>query len=130
MEIDSLPAPIDQVERKLMQLQMEEQALKRESDKASKSRLAEVKREIAELQSRRDAMRAQWMREKEIISEIRKITPTIEELRLDEERAQRAGDLGKAAEIHYGKIPELEKKLETQRQTLAHVQEKESYLKE
>src|SRR6202012_5934759 len=71
MEIDSLPTPIDEVERTVLKLQMEEQALKREHDKASKARLDEVKREIAELQSKRDGMRAQWMREKEVIKEIR-----------------------------------------------------------
>ncbi len=118
MEIDSLPTPIDEVERKLLKLQMEEQALKRESDKTSKARLEDVKREIAELQGQRDAMRAQWMREKEIIKEIRDLQPRIEELRNEEERAQRAGDLGKAAEIHYGKIPELQTKLEALRATL------------
>ncbi|KYF87714.1 ATP-dependent chaperone ClpB [Sorangium cellulosum] len=130
MEIDSLPTPIDQVERDLLKLQMEEQALKRESDKASKARLEEVRREIAELQGQRDAMRAQWMREKELISELRQLKPQIEELRLEEERLKRAGDLGRAAEIHYGKIPEIEKKLESIRTTLAQVQSKQSYLKE
>src|SRR5690606_7355955 len=79
MEIDSLPTPIDQVERDLLKLQMEEQALKRETDKASKARLDEVRREIADLQGKRDAMRAQWMREKELITELRQITPQIEE---------------------------------------------------
>ncbi|MGK3988173.1 ATP-dependent chaperone ClpB [Sorangium sp. So ce136] len=130
MEIDSLPTPIDQVERDLLKLQMEEQALKRESDKASKARLDEVRREIAELQGQRDAMRAQWMREKELISELRQLKPQIEELRLEEERLKRAGDLGRAAEIHYGRIPEIEKKLESIRSTLAQVQTKQSYLKE
>jgi ATP-dependent Clp protease ATP-binding subunit ClpB len=130
MEIDSLPLPIDDVERKLVKLQMEEQALKREGDKQSKARLEEVKREIAELQSKRDAMRAQWLREKELIKEIRDLGPAIEELKNEEERAQRTGDLGKAAEIHYGKIPDLQKKLEGVRATLAQVQTKQSYLKE
>jgi ATP-dependent Clp protease ATP-binding subunit ClpB len=130
MEIDSLPVPIDEVERKLLKLQMEEQALKRESDKTSKARVEEVKREIAELQAQRDAMRAQWLREKELIKEIRDVQPKIEELRNEQERAQRAGDLGKAAEIAYGKIPDLQKKLEEVRQKLQGVQAKQSYLKE
>jgi ATP-dependent Clp protease ATP-binding subunit ClpB len=130
MEIDSLPIPIDEVERQLLTLQMEEQALKRESDKQSKARLEDVRREIAELQSKRDGMRAQWMREKEVIGQLRELQPQIEELRNEEERAQRTGDLGKAAEIHYGKIPELQKKLEALRATLAQVQSKQSYLKE
>jgi len=130
MEIDSLPTPIDEVERKLLKLQMEEQALKRETDKTSKARFEDVKREIAELQGQRDGMRAQWMREKEVIKELRDLQPKIEELRNEEETAQRAGDLGKAAEIHYGKIPELQKKLEAVRATLAQVQSRQSYLKE
>src|SRR4029079_3623700 len=127
MEIDSLPTPIDEVERQLLKLQMEEQALKRESDKQSKARLEEVKHEIAELREKRDGMRAQWSREKELIKEIREIQPKIEDLRNEEERAKRAGDLGKAAEIHYGKIPELQKKLEEERARLAQVQSKQSY---
>lgn len=130
MEIDSLPIDIDQVERNLLKLQMEEQALKRETDKASKARLDELKREIADLQNERNTMRAQWMREKELITEIRNVQPKVEELRVEEENYKRKGDLGKAAEIHYGKIPELQKKLDALRATLADVQGKQSYLKE
>jgi ATP-dependent Clp protease ATP-binding subunit ClpB len=130
MEIDSLPIPIDEIERKLLMLQMEEQALKRETDKASKARVGEVKKEIGDLQSTRDAMRAQWMREKEILVEVRKLQPQLEELRHEEELATRKGDLGKAAEIHYGKIPEVERQLAERRKALAGVQEKQSYLKE
>jgi ATP-dependent Clp protease ATP-binding subunit ClpB len=130
MEIESLPTPIDEVERNLMKLQIEEQALKRETDKQSKSRLEELKREVAELIEKRNAMRAQWMREKELIKELRDVQQRVEELRHEEEQAQRAGDLGKAAEIHYGKIPEAQKKLEEMRLTLGQVQSRESYLKE
>src|SRR4051812_39275005 len=115
MEIDSLPLPIDEVERKLLKLQMEEQALKRESDKASKARIEELRREIADLQGQRDAMRAQWLREKEVIKEIRDLHPKLEELKNDQERAQRTGDLGKAAEIAYGKIPEMQHKIDASR---------------
>ena len=130
MEIDSLPVPIDRVERQLVKLQIEEQALKRESDKASKTRLVDVKREVAELVTERDAMRAQWLKEKDVLAEIRALQPHLEELRLEEDRAQRAGDLGKAAEIHYGKIPAAEKRLAEKRASLAEVQSNESYLKE
>ena len=130
MEIDSMPLPIDQVERKIIQLQIEEQALSKERDSASKSRLEEVRREIAELSNERDRMKAQWLREKELIHEIRDIQASIERLRHEEDSAKRAGDLGKAAEIHYGKIPEAEKSLEAKRKELAKVQEKEAYLKE
>ena len=130
MEIESMPTPIDEVERNLMKLQIEEQALKRETDKQSKSRLEDLKREVAELVEKRDAMRAQWMREKELIKELRDLQQSVEELRQEEEQAQRRGDLGKAAEIHYGKIPEVQKKLEEVRITLGQVQSRESYLKE
>ncbi len=130
MEIDSLPTPIDQIERNLMKLQMEEQALVRESDKASKTRLVEAKREIAEMQEERDAMRAQWMNEKEVISELRGLPPQLEALRIESEQAKRRGDLGKAAEIEYGKIPELEKQIEAHRARLVDVQKMAAFLKE
>ncbi len=130
MEIDSLPVEIDQIERKLIQLRMEEQALKRERDKSSKARLDELAREIAEFNSKRDAMRAQWMREKEFITAIRDKQVDIEELRQQEEQARRKGDLNRAAEIHYGKLPELEKEIEKLRADLNQVQERGSYLRE
>jgi ATP-dependent Clp protease ATP-binding subunit ClpB len=130
MEIDSVPTPIDEVERDLLKLQMEEQALKRESDKASKARVDVVRREIAERKEKRDAMRAQWSREKEILKEIRELPPKLEALKNDAETAQRKGDLGGAAEIQYGKIPALQKKLDDMRATLANVQSRQSYLKE
>ena len=130
MEIDSLPIPIDEVERKLVKLQIEEQALKRESDKSSKARVEEVKREIAELQAQRDSMRAQWLREKDLINDLRKMQPQIEELRIEEEKARRGSDYGKAAEILHGKIPEAQKKIDALRAKLAEVQKKQSYLKE
>ncbi len=130
MEVDSMPAEIDAVRRKLMQLQIEEQALKKERDPASKTRVEDVKRQIAELEEGSSAMRAQWQREKEIIDQIRKAQPEIEKLRHEVESSQRKGDLGRAAEISYGKIPELEKKIDDLRKTLAKVQEKSSYLRE
>jgi ATP-dependent Clp protease ATP-binding subunit ClpB len=130
MEVDSMPAEIDALQRKLMQLQIEEQALKKERDAASKARLVDVKRQIAELEESSSAMRAQWQREKDVIDQIRKTQPEIERLRNEAEQAQRRGDLGKAAEIGYGKIPEIEKKVEELRRTLAKVQSKTSYLRE
>jgi ATP-dependent Clp protease ATP-binding subunit ClpB len=130
MEIESLPVPIDEAERKLVKLQVEEQAIRREPDKASKARLVDLKREIAELEESRNAMRAQWMRERELIHNIRDLQPKVEELRAEEEHAQRAGNLGKAAEIHYGKLPDVQKKLESFRTKLSSVQAEHSYLKE
>jgi ATP-dependent Clp protease ATP-binding subunit ClpB len=130
MEIDSMPTAIDQVERRLMQLQIEQQALKKERDAASKAHLEEVGRSVADLTSERDGMRAQWLREKELIGQVRELQAELENTRVEMERAQRAGDLGKAAEIQYGKIPDVERKLAELRQELARVQEKVSYLKE
>ena len=130
MEVDSMPSEIDAVQRKLTQLQIEQEALKKERDAASKQRLGGVRAEIADLEEKIGAMKAQWMREKEVIDEIRKAQPQLEALRNDAEAAQRKGDLGKAAEITYGKIPEIEKRIEEKRRELARVQEKTSYLRE
>jgi ATP-dependent Clp protease ATP-binding subunit ClpB len=130
MEIDSMPGEIDAVERRLLQLKIEEEALKKERDPASKARLEELKREMAEQSAQRDTMRAQWLREKDIIDQIRDVQRKAEELRGEEERARRSSDLGKAAEIQYGRIPEAERLLEAKRKELAKVQEKASYLKE
>jgi ATP-dependent Clp protease ATP-binding subunit ClpB len=130
MEVDSMPAEIDAVQRRLLQLQIEQEALKKERDPASKARLDDIKREIAELETQVGAMKAQWLKEKEIIEQVRKMTPMLEDLRAEAEQAQRRGDLGKAAEIRYGKIPEAEKRIEELRKELAKVQAKGSYLKE
>jgi ATP-dependent Clp protease ATP-binding subunit ClpB len=130
MEVDSMPAEIDTVQRRLLQLQIEQEALKKERDLASKARLDDIRREISDLEEQASAMKAQWLKEKEVIEQIRKATPQLEELRAEAEEAQRRGDLGKAAEIRYGKIPELEKRIEQLRRELAKVQEKTAYLKE
>jgi len=130
IEVDSMPAEIDAVQRRLTQLQIEEQALKKERDQASKTRLGALKREIAELEETASGMRAQWLKEKEVIDQMRKAQPELEHLRVEAERAQREGDLGRAAEIRYGKLPELERRIEELRKDLARVQEKTSYLKE
>ncbi len=130
MEVDSMPTEIDAVQRRLTQLQIEQEALKKERDSASKTRRDIIRKDISDLEEQLDAMKAQWLREKEVIDEIRKIAPQLENLRAEAEQAQRKGDLGKAAEISYGKIPELEKRIEERRRQLAKVQEKTSYLKE
>ncbi len=130
MESDSMPAEIDAVVRKLTQLQIEEAALKKERDQASKQRLAAVGQEIAGLREQSSAMRAQWLREKEILDQIREVAPQAEKLRTEAEQLERKGDLGRVAEIRYGKLPELDKKAEELRAKLAKVQEKGSYLRE
>ncbi|MBX3129802.1 MAG: ATP-dependent chaperone ClpB [Polyangiaceae bacterium] len=130
MEIDSMPLEIDQLERRLLQLKIEEQALTKEKDKGSRARLEELKKEVAELMAQRDVMRAQWLKEKEIIGVLRQNQKALEELRVEEEQARRKGDLGRAAEIQYGKAPDIEREIEAQRAELARVQQGGSYLRE
>jgi ATP-dependent Clp protease ATP-binding subunit ClpB len=130
MEIDSVPAEIDTVERKLVQLKIEEHSLKKEKDAASKARIEDLRREMADLGEQRERMRAQWLREKELIEQIREISKRIDEHKSEQERARRSGDLGKASEIQYGKIPDAEGSLDAKRKDLGRVQEKGSYLKE
>ncbi len=130
MEIDSMPFEIDQLERRLIQLQIEEQALERERDKTSRARLDELKHEIEALMGQRATMRARWLREKEIIQTIRDRQAELEELRVQEERARRAGDLGKAAEIQYGTIPACDKAIEQARAELTEAQRQGGYLTE
>ena len=130
MEVDSMPAEIDAVQRRITQLQIEQEALKKERDQSSKQRLEVLRAELADLEEQASGMKAQWMREKEIIQQIRAAQPRLEELRADADAAQRKGDLGRAAEIRYGRLPELERNIEELRQKLARVQAKEAYLKE
>ncbi len=111
MEIESQPTELDQVERKILQLTIEKQALSKETDPASIERLKKIEQELSVLTEKRNAMRLQWENEKKRIGESRQLKEQLEQLRLDEVRYTREGDLNKAAEIKYGKIPELEKKL-------------------
>jgi ATP-dependent Clp protease ATP-binding subunit ClpB len=117
IEIDSLPQEIDEVERRIVQLEIERQALQKEKDPQSVQRRSAVEREIAELKEKSGAMKAQWQAEKETLQKVARIKQEIEELRTQAEQAARAGDLGKAAEISYGRIPQLEAQLrETEQQ--------------
>ncbi|MEA1868286.1 MAG: ATP-dependent chaperone ClpB [Thermodesulfobacteriota bacterium] len=111
IEIDSLPANIDELERRSMQLEIEQQALKKEGDPASKEKLEKIKQDLADLREQSDALKAGWQQEKGIIQKIRDIKGRIDQLRIDAERFQREGDLNKVAEILYGEIPNLEKEL-------------------
>jgi ATP-dependent Clp protease ATP-binding subunit ClpB len=111
-EIDSLPAELDEVQRRVMQLEIEREALKKETDKASAERLAKLERELAELRSEADALRAQWQVEKEAVQRLRKIKEEIEQTRIAIEQAERAYDLNKAAELKYGKLAQLQKQLQ------------------
>ncbi len=111
MEIESQPTELDQVERKILQLNIEKVSLSKEKDVASVERLGKLEKELAELTAKRDAMKLQWGNEKGRIDESRKLKEQLEQLRLDENRYTRDGDLTKAAELKYGKIPELEKRI-------------------
>jgi ATP-dependent Clp protease ATP-binding subunit ClpB len=111
IELDSMPTEIDVVERQIMQDEMERQALKKESDPASKERLAKLEKEMADLKEKSAALKAQWMKEKEGVDASRKVKEQIDKLRTELEQAQRRGDFGRAGEIQYGLIPDLEKQL-------------------
>lgn len=111
MEIESQPVELDQVERKILQLNIEKVSLSKEHDSASKERLEKLEKELAELNEKRNAMHAQWQNEKAKIDESRKYKEELEQLRIEETRFGREGNLNKAAELKYGKIPELEKKI-------------------
>ena len=111
MELDSRPTELDKLERKLLQLSIERQALQREDDPASLERKQKLEKEIADLTAERDAMRARWESERKDIQELRLLKQQIEELKIEETRYEREGNLNKAAEIKYGKIPEAQRKL-------------------
>ncbi len=110
-EIDSMPAELDQISRKIMQLEIEKQALSKEEDDSSKARLKNLEEELSELKSENDSMRAQWESEKKAISEVKGTKEQIEEVKLQIEEAERNYDLEKLAQLKYGSLPELEKKL-------------------
>ncbi len=111
IELDSMPTEIDVIEREIMQHEMERQALKKEKDPASKERLKKLEKELAELKEKSSALKAEWQKEKAVIEEQRKWKEELDQLRTELERAQRRGELARASEIQYGRIPELEKKL-------------------
>ncbi len=110
-EIDSMPADLDEVTRRVMQLEIEEAALKKEKDKASKDRLEDLRRELADLKERAQSMRAQWEHEKESLNAVRKVREELEQRRQELERAEREYDLNRSAELKHGVIPQLEKQL-------------------
>src|SRR5437870_3536330 len=111
IELDSMPTEIDVIERQIMQHEMERQALKKEKDPASKERLKKLEKELAGLKEKSNALKAEWQKEKAVLDEQRKWKAELDRLRTELERAQRRGELARASEIQYGRIPELEKKL-------------------
>ena len=130
IEIDSMPTEIDEIERKKIMLEIEREALKQESDKSSRERLAKVEAELADCHESLNAMKGHWNLEKEAIQEIRAIKAQIDEARVEEQQAERQGDLSKVAEIRYGRIVALEKELTAKNQRLAEIQQDRKMLKE
>ena len=130
MEIDSMPAPIDKLERRIVSLQIEQQALAKEKDEASKERLDEVADEIANLREQASAMKVRWQQERDVIMKLRSLTAEIDKNKTESELAQRRGDLNRAAELRYGKLPELERQVATENKRLSELQKAGAYLRE
>jgi ATP-dependent Clp protease ATP-binding subunit ClpB len=129
-EIDSMPAELDEIERQIRQLEIEREALKKETDKVSKERLAALEKQLAELSEKRTSLRSRWEQEKEVIARIRSLKQKLEEVRAEADRAERAADFAKAAELRYGKAVDIEKQIQAARARLAELQGGHALLKE
>ncbi len=130
IEIDSVPQEIDEVERRIVQLQIEQQALRKETDAASMERRTALERELAELREKVAGMRAQWQQEKDTLGEVGRVKQAIEQARIEADKATRAGDLSTAAEITYGRIPQLERDMKQAESNLASHGGRPQFLKE
>ncbi|MDR3256736.1 MAG: ATP-dependent chaperone ClpB [Endomicrobium sp.] len=130
IEIDSMPTELDAVERRLMQLEIEKQAVKKETDIASKERLVNMENEIDKLKQDSAGMKVHWEKEKSSISAIRKLKAELENMKIEEQKAERNGNLNAVAEIRYGKIPQIQKQLEEENKKLLKLQKEKKMLKE
>jgi ATP-dependent Clp protease ATP-binding subunit ClpB len=130
MEIDSMPAELDEVRRRVMQLEIEREALRKERDPASRERLGRLEKELADLKEEQTRLQAHWEQEKQAIQTIREFREQLEQVRLAIEAAQRSGDYAKASELQYGRLPELEQKIREQEARLAELQKSQRMLKE
>ncbi len=130
MEIDSMPAELDEIERKAMQLEIEREALRKEVDPASRERLARIERELAGLREEGAGMKAHWQGEKQSIQSIREVRERIEQTKLEVERAERSADYGTAAQLKYGTMIELERQLHDAEDRLGQLQTSQKLLKE
>jgi ATP-dependent Clp protease ATP-binding subunit ClpB len=130
MEIDSMPAEIDEVHRRIMQLEIEREALRKEKDKASRERLEKLERELANLKEEKDRLTAHWEQEKAAIQASRTLKEELEQVRIEMQRAQQAGDYAKASELQYGRLPEIERQIKDQETRLAEQQKGKKMLKE
>ncbi len=130
IELDSMPTEIDQIERQIMQLEMERQALRKEKDEASRQRLKKIDQELSNLREESSRLKAQWQSEKQVIDETRKLQEQIEALKNELQQAQRQGNLAKASEIQYGRLPELNQRFLEQNKRLGELQKSSPMLKE
>jgi ATP-dependent Clp protease ATP-binding subunit ClpB len=130
MEIDSMPVELDEIRRRIMQLEIEREALRKEKDAASKERLARLDKELADLKEEQTRLAAHWQREKELIQESAKLQEELEAAKLEIERAQRTGDYQKASELQYGRVPEIDKKIKNVESRLAEIQKSGRMLKQ
>ncbi|MBV5305743.1 MAG: ATP-dependent chaperone ClpB [Desulfobulbaceae bacterium] len=130
IEIDSMPTEIDELERKKIKMEIEQEALKKEKDPASQERLVELRKKLGELNDSLSGMKGQWTTERDVIQKIRQIKASIDETHMEEQRAERIGDLSKVAEIRYGRMVQLQKDLEEANSKLQQIQEKHQMLKE
>ncbi|HEV7377918.1 MAG TPA: ATP-dependent chaperone ClpB [Pyrinomonadaceae bacterium] len=129
-EIESVPVELDEVQRRVMQLEIEREALKKEKDRASKERLEKLEKELADLKARGDALRAQWQVERQAVDRLRKLREEIDRTRVEIEQAERAYDLNKAAELRYGTLQDLERRLAAEEEMLAKKQGGSRLIKE
>ena len=129
-EIESVPVELDEVQRRVMQLEIEREALKKEKDRASKERLEKLEKELADLKARGDALRSQWQVERQAVDRLRKLREDIDHTRIEIEQAERAYDLNKAAELRYGKLQDLERRLQAEEELLSKKQGTSRLLKE
>jgi ATP-dependent Clp protease ATP-binding subunit ClpB len=130
IEIDSMPEEIDELERRIIQLEIEKQALKKEKGKTIKEKLDKLNKELAELKEKSGTLKARWQKEKELIDKLNKLKEEVDRLKVEEQNAERRGDLGKVAEIRYGKLVETNKEIEKISKHLSEIQGKEKMLKE
>jgi ATP-dependent Clp protease ATP-binding subunit ClpB len=130
IEIDSLPQEIDEVERRIVQLEIERQALQKEPDGAAAERRRAIEAELAELREKSQGMKAKWQAEKDVIEQIQTLRTRIEVLRTEAERATRTGDLNRAAEINYGEVPKAEREVAALAERLSELQREQKFLKE
>ncbi|MFA5907591.1 MAG: ATP-dependent chaperone ClpB [Vicinamibacterales bacterium] len=130
MEIDSMPVELDEVRRRIMQLEIEREALRKEKDKASKERLEKLEKELADLKEQQTGLTSHWEQEKDAIQSGRQLKEQVERVRVEVEQAQRSGDYAKASELQYGRVPELEARIKEQESRLQSLQKAKSMLKE